>query len=319
MIGFNIKIKWCITVLLVILSLTKVCAGNQLKSKNTIDTAFVSSYGLSYPEDISTANKIYIENYINRYEKRFVMLKKKNGALLKFFSHALETYSIPKELGVLAIIESELENKSISKAGAVGPWQFMQHEANSFGLKNKDRVDERMDFYKSTYAACKLLKELHNTFGDWLLVVAAYNCGPNRVKKAMIQMNSSSYWKIESLLPKETQNHVKKFISISYIVNNKMPNDWFLGGKTALKANETLLCNYLTCSISTGYSLIVIARKLELTYKEIIDLNPDFEIKRSTQSSYLLKVPKDKMPDFYLYKDEILKESIEEIFNKTKN
>ncbi|MCZ4242385.1 lytic transglycosylase domain-containing protein [Pedobacter punctiformis] len=314
----NVNIKLYTMGLLMVFSWSSMCA-QQVRKPGIADTTFVSAYGLNYPQEISQANKIYIENYINRYEKRYAQLKKKNNALLNFFSHALATHGIPKELGALAVIESELENKSISKAGAVGPWQFMQTEATAFGLQNKDKIDERTDFYKSTYAACKLLKELHQDFGDWLLVVAAYNCGPGRVKRAMAQNDSRSFWKIENRLPKETRDHVKKFISVSYIINNRLPDNWIAEKKAPLKTKESSSASYLTCSVSTGYSLAIIAKKLQLTYKQLTDLNPDFEIKRSMQSSYLLKIPKDKMPDFYLYKDEILKESIEEMINKTDN
>ncbi|WP_443939952.1 lytic transglycosylase domain-containing protein [Pedobacter sp. MW01-1-1] len=284
-----------------------------------VDSTFAFKMDLRYPEEVSAANRKYMENYILSYAKRCSQLKEKNAKLLSFFNSRFHEFGIPKEFAALAIIESELEQYSVSKAGAVGPWQFIEAQAAAFGLQTSKQVDERTDFYKSTFAACKLLNELYAHFGDWLLVVAAYNCGPNRVEKSMIKAQSNSFWEIEKYLPKETQYHVKKFICVSYLLNNTEPNDWLRKRKFKAKESEVINQNYLSCTVSSGYSLAVIAKKIQVSYQELSFLNPDFEKLRSTKSACLLKIPTDKMADFNFYKEDILKESIEEMMNSNKN
>jgi membrane-bound lytic murein transglycosylase D len=120
----------------------------------------------------------------------------------------------------LAVIESKLNTNSVSHAGAAGAWQLMPVAARTYSLK-VGRYDERKNFYKSTVAAAKLMKDLYKMFGDWILVVAAYNSGPGGVLKAMKKSGSKDYWKMEAYLPLETRKHVKRFISTHYFFEEK--------------------------------------------------------------------------------------------------
>ena len=142
----------------------------------------------------------------------------KEDAALKFnfIDNILAQYGLPKELKYLAVIESHLKPTIRSKAGAVGTWQFMPVTARYFKLTVNAKYDERKNVKKSTEAAAKYLNYLHDIYGDWLLVIAAYNAGPGNVNKAIKIAGSRNFWKLQNHLPAETRGHVKKFIATHY-------------------------------------------------------------------------------------------------------
>ncbi len=181
--------------------------------------------------EISPKAVPFVQEYSRRESSRLEALRTWGQRYLKLYDGILEQYGLPKELKYLSVIESDLKAKSVSVAGATGPWQIMAAQARNLGLKINGRVDERRDYTKSTHAAAKMLKSLYGEFGDWLLVIAAYNAGPSKVQKAMRKHNSSNFWDIQYSLPKETRNHVKKFIATHYILEGE-------GGVTTLTAAE---------------------------------------------------------------------------------
>lgn len=126
---------------------------------------------------------------------------------------------IPEEIKYLAVVESSLNPVIRSKAGAVGLWQFMRSTARMYGLSVSSHYDERKDVTKSTTAAVKFLSDLYNEFGDWTLAMAAYNCGPGNVRKAIRRGKSADYWKIRKYLPKETRRYLPKFVAFSYVMS----------------------------------------------------------------------------------------------------
>jgi membrane-bound lytic murein transglycosylase D len=160
--------------------------------------------------------------------KRYVTYGKKDTELLlgrsyyyfPIFEHYLRVYGLPEELKYLPMVESGLQPAVKSIVGATGLWQIMDFNADKYGLKVNEYVDERQDVYKSTEAAVKLLKELYNQYGEWTLVLAAYNAGPGRVNKAIKLSNGgANFWEIEAFLPKETRMYVPSFVAASYIAN----------------------------------------------------------------------------------------------------
>ncbi len=181
----------------------------------------LSHYGV---EELSHAPKISLHKqalkFVHEYNKvndYFLdKLKAKHGANLATIDEVFTKYNLPLELKYLAVIESKLDSKTVSSAGAVGMWQLMPDAARSFGLKVGGGRDERRNNYKSTVAAAKCLTYLHNMFDDWLLTLAAYNCGPGGVLKAIKKSGSRDFWVLQNFLPLETRNHVKKFIAIHY-------------------------------------------------------------------------------------------------------
>jgi membrane-bound lytic murein transglycosylase D len=236
---------------------------------------------------------------------------------------------IPEEMKYLAVIESSFNTNARSRVGAVGAWQFMSGTARIFGLSVGKKVDERKDFYKSTVAAAKFLNELYDQFGDWLLVVAAYNCGPGGVQRAMNASGRSDFWGMQYFLPAESRNHVYKFIATGYILdrfNNffgvgddgakiiptNIPASAAIVSSMASELTEEEIFNTVEFNISGKYRIEAIAKRLNMEKAELDHLNPNFERMMSgPTNSYDLRVPKDKMQQFQAEKEEILKESLQ--------
>ena len=164
-----------------------------------------------------------VQKFIDRYSGRLrhsvsYMLGASNF-YMPIFEQALETYQLPLELKYLPVIESALNPTAVSRVGATGLWQFMLTTGKMYGLNVNTLVDERRDPIKSSYAAARYLKDLYKVFGDWNLVIAAYNCGPENINKAIKRSNGEKdYWKIYPYLPKETRGYVPAFIAANYIM-----------------------------------------------------------------------------------------------------
>ncbi len=164
-----------------------------------------------------------VQKFIDRYSGRLrhsvsYMLGASNF-YMPIFEEALEAYGLPLELKYLPIIESALNPNAVSRVGATGLWQFMLATGKRYGLQVNTLVDERRDPIKSSYAAAHYLSDLYKIFGDWNLVIAAYNCGPSQINKAIHRSKGEKdYWKIYPYLPKETRGYVPAFIAANYIM-----------------------------------------------------------------------------------------------------
>ena len=189
------------------------------------------------PSVMELAYNDIVQRFIDRYSGRLrysvsYMLGAANF-YLPIFEEALETYQLPLELKYLPIIESALNPKAVSRAGATGLWQFMLGTGKQYGLEVNSLVDERRDPVKSSYAAARYLRDLYKIFGDWNLVIAAYNCGPENINKAIHRANATKtanaqagetqtinkdYWHIYPYLPAETRGYVPAFIAANYIM-----------------------------------------------------------------------------------------------------
>jgi membrane-bound lytic murein transglycosylase D len=235
----------------------------------------------------------------------------------------LVRYGLPKELKYLAVIESQLKPGAVSWAGAVGPWQLMPATARILGLKVNKKVDERVNYSKSTHAAAKYLKDLYNEFGDWLLVIAAYNGGPGNVYSAIRKSGSRNFWALQNYLPAESRNHVKKFIATHYIFEGQ-------GGITTLTKKEMVdqlgasagllrqlsqseMNNLEALKVSGKYYSSAIAKNIMMDVDEFNRYNPDFDKLMSNSSVYELKLPAEKMTLFVANKYQILNESVQKL------
>jgi membrane-bound lytic murein transglycosylase D len=158
----------------------------------------------------------YVNNYIRENEEELNAVRMRSARPFRLIDSVFGRYGLPREMKYLAVIESQLKSTAVSKVGAKGPWQFMAVTAQQLGLRVDSTTDERTQYYKSTVAAAKYLKDLHNEFGDWLLVLAAYNGGPAPVYRAMRKAGSHDYWTLEKYLPAESRGHVKRFIASHY-------------------------------------------------------------------------------------------------------
>ena len=164
--------------------------------------------------------KSCIERYSGRLRRSVSYMLGASNFYMPIFEEALETYDVPLELRYLPIIESALNPRAVSRVGATGLWQFMLSTGKQYGLKINSLVDERRDPIKASYAAANLLSDLYKVYGDWNLVIAAYNCGPGNINKAIARSGGKrDYWEIYPYLPAETRGYVPAFIAANYIMN----------------------------------------------------------------------------------------------------
>jgi len=162
----------------------------------------------------------FIDRYTGRLRHSVSYMLGASNFYMPIFEEALEAYGIPLELKYLPIIESALNPVAVSRVGATGLWQFMITTGKRYDLKVNTLVDERRDPLKASYAAAHYLSDLYKVFGDWNLVIAAYNCGPSTINKAIHRANGEKdYWKIYPYLPKETRGYVPAFIAANYVMN----------------------------------------------------------------------------------------------------
>jgi membrane-bound lytic murein transglycosylase D len=202
----------------------------------------------------------------------------------------LEEYGLPDDLKYLAIVESGLVPRAQSRAGAVGLWQFMPSTGRSYGLSNSWYIDDRMDPNQATDAACRYLKSLYNTFGRWDLAIAAYNCGPGNVRKAIRRSGyKKDFWQIYRYLPRETRSYIPQFIAINYVLNYAEEHNLFPDQKSSLALSDTIV-------VSQYLHLATFAHFADIALEELLDLNPS--IKRGVipegVRSFSLKVPADR-------------------------
>ena len=183
------------------------------------------------PTVMEMAHNDVVQKFIDRYTGRLRhSISYMLGAFnfyLPIFEEALEMYQLPLELKYLPIIESALNPKAVSRVGATGLWQFMIGTGKQYGLQVNSLVDERRDPVKSSLAAARYLRDLYRIFGDWNLVIAAYNCGPENINKAIRRaqaankdsvVNVKDYWHIYPYLPRETRGYVPAFIAANYMM-----------------------------------------------------------------------------------------------------
>lgn len=270
----------------------------------------------------------FVQDYIEKHASDLTKMKEWGKPFFDMMDGVFVQNSLPRELKYIAVIESRLSSASVSWAGAVGPWQFMPSTAIRMGLKVTRFIDERKNYIKSTQAAAKYLSELYNQFGDWLLVIAAYNGGPGNVLKAIRKSKSRNFWDIQYYLPAESRNHVKKFIGTHYIFEGQ-------GGLTTLtraetndhygvkgtysvnrKLDEAEAANAKELNVTGKYYSLVVAKTILMDIAEFNRYNPGFDkAMASSANSYVLKLPSDKMDLFIAHKYQILNESIQLLLN----
>ncbi|HEV3414906.1 MAG TPA: lytic transglycosylase domain-containing protein [Puia sp.] len=165
----------------------------------------------------------FVDAYIKNNDAELAQVRERSVQPFTIIDSVMEHYDLPQELRYLAVIESELVPTALSRVGARGPWQLMAGTARDLGLKVSRRSDERINYYKSTWAAALYLRDLHREFKDWLLVLAAYNAGPAPVYRAIRLAGSRNFWALERYLPGETRRHIRRFIATEYYFANSGP------------------------------------------------------------------------------------------------
>ncbi len=254
----------------------------------------------------------FVQGYIKKESSDLNKMKSWGRPYFNVMDNILTKYGLPVELKYLSVIESELKSYAVSWAGAVGPWQFMPATARFMGLKVSRYVDERKDFHKSTHAAARYLNDLFRIYGDWLLVIAAYNGGPGRVDAAIRKSGSRNFWNLQYYLPAESRNHVKKFIATHYI----MEGDGSVTTQTKNEAANHILVkdsealNLEIIQVSGKYNSLLISQYIQMDIIEFNRLNPNFDRELAANSSYDLRLPPDKTLLFQANKSQILEGSI---------
>lgn len=243
----------------------------------------------------------FIDRYSNELRNAVGIMLGASNFYMPIFEQALETYSLPLELKYLPVIESGLNPKAVSRVGATGLWQFMLATAKNYGLEINSLLDERCDPIKSSYAAANYLSDLYRIFGDWNLVIAAYNCGPEKLTQAIHRAGGSKdYWKIYPYLPRETRGYVPAFIAANYIMNyycehNICPMTTDLPAKT-----DTIL-------VSRDVHFKQIAQVLNMDEELVRSLNPQYrkDVVIGYTKPSTLRLPVDKINSFIDQEDSV--------------
>ena len=236
----------------------------------------------------------FIDRYSGRLRRSVSYMLGAQNFYIPIFEQALETYGLPLELKYLPVIESALNPQAVSRVGATGLWQFMLATGKNYGLEVNSLVDERKDPIKASYAAAHYLSDLYKIFGDWNLVIAAYNAGPEKINKAIHRSKGKTdYWEIYPYLPKETRGYVPAFIAANYIMNyycdhNICPMLTELPAKT-----DTVVVN-------RDVHFEQIAHVLNMSVDQLKELNPQYRrniVNGNTKPS-IIKLPSTMVNSF---------------------
>ena len=269
----------------------------------------------------------FIQEYMRTHGTYLMQMKGWGKPYFNLIETLLQQYGLPKELKYIAVIESNLKSGAVSVKGAGGPWQFMPGTARDMGLTINAYTDERTDYYKSTQAASKYLLLLYSQLHDWLLVMAAYNGGPGRVLNAIQRSGSRNFWDLQYYLPEESRTYVKRFIATHFIMegNTGSNGEWAMknGIMPASMGNsydtpnlsDEELANVQVHTLSGKYNSLVIAKNLSIDIQEFNRLNPSFDNIISSNGTFDLRLPEDKMQLFLSARYQILNECVQILLN----
>ena len=254
----------------------------------------------------------FIDRYMGRLRHSVSFMLGAANFYVPIFEEALEAYQVPLELKYLPVIESALNPKAVSRVGATGLWQFMLGTGKQYGLEVNSLVDERRDPVRASYAAARYLRDLYRIFGDWNLVIAAYNCGPGNINKAIHRSGGlKDYWQLYPYLPAETRGYVPAFIAANYAM--------------------TYYCEHNICPMSTRLPLqtdtIVVDRDvhleqisavLDLDIEMLRSLNPQYrrDIVPGTTKKYAIRLPMTDTGRFIDMQDSIYSYRATELLTK---
>ncbi len=254
----------------------------------------------------------FIDRYMARLRHSVSYMLGATNFYVPLFEEALEAYQVPLELKYLPVIESALNPRAVSRVGATGLWQFMLSTGKQYGLEINSLVDERRDPVRSSYAAARYLRDLYRIFGDWNLVIAAYNCGPGNINKAIHRSGGEKdYWRLYPYLPAETRGYVPAFIAANYAM--------------------TYYCEHGICPMSTKLPLQTdtvvvnrdvhleqIAKVLDLDIEMLRSLNPQYrrDIVPGATKNYAIRLPMADTGRFIDMQDSIYSYRTSELLTK---
>lgn len=258
-----------------------------------------SPFNIEYNEQLENV----IKSFLKYRKKSFGRLMAISEYYFPLFEEALTKENIPLEIKYLAVVESALNPKAVSKMGATGLWQFMYHTGKQYKLKIDSYVDERHDPLKSTEAAAKYMTSMYKAFGDWDLVLAAYNSGPGNVSKAINRSGGQrNYWNIRKQLPKETQGYIPAFLATMYLYEYHAEH--------GIKPEKALVKHFATDTImiKKKMSFKQISDLIDIPIAQLELLNPSYKLNvipvYDNQNHYL-RLPQDKIAVFTSNEDKI--------------
>lgn len=254
----------------------------------------------------------FIDQYSGRLRRTVSYALGAGNFYIPIFEEALDYYGLPLELKYLPVIESALEPKAKSPAGAVGLWQFMLATGKRYDLKVNSLIDERQDPYKSSWAAARYLRDLYKIYRDWNLVIAAYNCGPTNVNKAIHRADGvRDYWTIYPYLPSETRGYVPAFIAANYIMNYYCEHN-ICPMKTKLPITTD------TVTIMRDLHMQQVAELCNIDVEAIQALNPQYRTQLIPGSSgpMTLRLPTETLNTFIDLKDSVYNYRVDELLTR---
>lgn len=244
----------------------------------------------------------YIELYTVKCREQVATMLGLSEYYFPIFEEALDREGLPLELKFLPVIESALNPRAFSRAGACGLWQFMHGTGRMYDLEINSFIDERRDPIKSTEAAIRFLKDLYGIYNDWILVIAAYNCGPGNVNKAIRRTGEKrNYWDIYYRLPKETRGYVPAFIAAMYVFNYYKEHDIY-----PISNELPTMCD--TIMINECLHFEQITKLMDISAEQLRDINPQYRrdvVPAGFGKSYALKMPYNYVGEFIDKQDTI--------------
>ena len=247
------------------------------------------------------AVKKSIEAYTNRLRNKVSYMLAAANFYMPIIEEALDAYDLPMDLKFLPLIESALNPQALSRRRASGLWQFILSTGKLYGLENNSLVDDRRDPVKSTWAAARHLKDLYNIYKDWNLVLAAYNCGPGNVNKAIRRANGATdYWSIYNYLPRETRGYVPAFIAANYVMNYYCEH-----GICPMESELPLATD--TIQINQELHLQQVADVCNINIEQLRSLNPQYkrDIIPGNSKPYALRLPENQIGNFIEKQDSV--------------
>lgn len=254
----------------------------------------------------------FIDRYSGKLRRSVSYMLGASNFYMPVFEEALEAYNLPLELKYLPVIESALNPTAVSRVGATGLWQFMIGTGKRYGLEVNSLIDERRDPVKASYAAAHYLSDLYKIFDDWSLVIAAYNCGPDKVNKAIHRAKGSAdYWNIYPYLPKETRGYVPAFIAANYIMN------YYCDHNICPMVTELPLKTD-TVVVNKDLHLEQIAQVLNINIQHLRNLNPQYrrDIVNGLNKPMTVRLPSSLVGPFIDQEDSIYNFKTDELLLK---
>jgi len=258
-----------------------------------------SPFGIEYNQGLENIIKSFLKNR----KKSFSRLMALSEYYFPIFEEAFAKQNVPLEIKYLAVVESALNPKAVSKMGATGLWQFMYGTGKQYDLKIDSYIDERSDALKATAAASQYMTKMYTIFGDWELVLASYNSGPGNVTKAIRRSGGKTkYWDIRNYLPRETQGYVPAFLATMYLFEYHKEH--------GINPERAVIKNFETDTVRIRNQMTFkqIADLLDMPQSQIELLNPCYKLKVVPfyqNEQHFLRLPKDKIATFVTNEDKI--------------